>query len=292
MKKVIAFGNCQAGQIKEILSSLLPNTEFQIRYLSNNARTGNKKSNQQIIASISNCDVLIYQPLSSAHGDISEENIIKTLKQDCVAVSFPYIFNSGMYSLCHAPKASTHKYGNIFGEEIIHNLILSGKSERQIIQAYRKNEIDFNLKKRFVDSLGIMRRKEMTTNIKLTEFIENNYKNQKLFVTHNHLTGFLLQEIIRQIDLITPLPLGQKAIESIPITDMKATCCPITPHDVRVHGYQFPPDKDWLKKGEFLVKLIYDYFFIERDIIPTSYQFQLRSLRRKVLALLKDQLIY
>ncbi|MDJ0509062.1 MAG: WcbI family polysaccharide biosynthesis putative acetyltransferase [Crocosphaera sp.] len=194
MTKVITFGNCQAGQIRKILSSLLPQKEFKVHYFSNNARTGNKQPNQTILESIRKCDILIYQPLSSVHEDISEENIRKILKEDCIAVSFPYIVNTGMYSLCHAPMAKDHKYGKIIGEDIIHDLILSGKSDKQILKAYKNNEIDFNLKRRFVDSLGIMRRKEMTTHIKLTEFIENNYKTHKLFVTHNHLTSFFCKK--------------------------------------------------------------------------------------------------
>ena len=63
---------------------------------------------------------------------------------------------------------------------------------------------------------------------------------------------------------------------------MRETSCPITPHDVEVHGYQSTADEDWFKKGEFLVKLIYDYFCIEQDIMPNDYQSQMRLLRRKV----------
>lgn len=263
-KKIVIFGNCQAGKLKELLSALLPASEFDISNFSNNTRTGNLKSNQEILSAIGDCEILIYQPLSNLHGELSEKNLKKTIKINCVPISFSYVFNNGAYSLCHAPLNNKHSYGFIFGEEVIIDLLKSGKSKEEIIQDYREGEINFNLIKRFNKCLIEMKKRELSTNIKLAEFIEDNYQKEKLFITHNHPSNIIFYEIIRQIMTLVSLPIDQCEIQKSTIPDLRETNCPITPHDINIHGYEFNADKDWFIKGASLIELIIDNYFVEQ----------------------------
>lgn len=255
--KIVLFGNCQAGHLRGLLSTTMVASNINISYFSNNARTGNRKPDCEIVAAISDCDVLIYQALSSAHGQLSDENIKKTISQDCISISFPYIFNSGISSLCHAPMAGTKSHGHVFGEEIIINQIESGKSKERIIHDYKIGDIDFNVLSRFNESISQMKQRELSTDIKLTEFILQNYKNEKLFLTHNHPANILFYEMIRQIYAILALPLMNSDLMNIlSAPSLKQTNCPISPYDVEAHGYKFGNDEDWMVKGVSLIELI------------------------------------
>ncbi len=257
-KKIVAFGNCQAAQLAKLLLELLPPLRFSVYYLSNNKRTGNLRQEHEILSTIGECDILIYQPLGLHHGELCEENLKKITRSDCILISFPYIFNSGVYSLCHAPLVDKHHYGLVYGEDIIIDILNTGKSKEEIICDYKNGMIDFNLIERFNKCLSEMRKRESSTEIKLSEFILSNYQKKKLFVTHNHPSNLIFFEIIRQITDIASLPIGRSHICESKTPDLHETICPVTTHDIKVHGYQFDADSDWFIKGESLLQLIID----------------------------------
>lgn len=265
MKKIVLFGNCQSEQLFRLLSVLLSPSGYELQNFSNNARTGNKLPSEEILSAIRTSDYLIYQPLSKKHGELSEENILAIIKDSCRAISYPYIFNSGVYSLCHAPRANTHGYGMIYGEEVIISLVEGGKSREEIITAYKNETIDFDLEKRFRDSLGEMGQRESQMDIHLTEFIEKHYQEHKLFITHNHPSNLLLFEILKQISAIAPLPIDTNDFQRIIIPDLVETNCPITPYDIKTHGYKFNPHTNWKKKGIKLINLIIDSYYFELE---------------------------
>lgn len=264
-KKIIIFGNCQASQVERILSASLPASEFEISFFANNTRTGERRSNSEVIAAIRDCDVLIYQPLSRAHAELSDDTIRKMTKPNCVSISFPYIFNSGICSLCHAPQSGTRNYGLIFGEEIILGQMKAGKTKEEVLHDYRSGTIDFHVVSRFSESLAKMKDREVSTDIKLTGFIEQNYKQKKLFLTHNHPSNIVLREIIRHVADIATLPVMNTVFINVSnFPDLPQTDCPISPYDVQAHGYTFHEDEDWMVKGARLIELIAESYLAER----------------------------
>ncbi len=48
------------------------------------------------------------------------------------------------------------------------------------------------------------------------------------------------------------------------------TNCPVTPYDIKAHGYEFSADEDWAEKGISLIELIIDHWLIERGEAPAS----------------------
>ena len=152
-----------------------------MKALSNNARTGNFKSKDEILHKLERADVVIYQPLGEKHGSLSERNLKRITGSDATLVSFPYLFNSGMYSLGHAPLATNNEYGFIYGEEIIKRL-LQEHSLEDVLDLYRKGLIDFKLKSRFNFCMSELSRRESYTDIKVTDFIRANYQSRKLLL--------------------------------------------------------------------------------------------------------------
>ena len=254
---IIVFGNCQAGAIAEILKAGLPDSGYHVEALSNNARTGGMKSADEIISVIEKCDILIFQPLGENHGRLSEQNIRCKAANLDLLISYPYMFNSGMYSLSHAAKARDHDYGLIYGEEIIFDL-LEKQDLSSILKNYEQGRIDFRLEKRFQHCINGLRGRESSTDIKLSDFIFDKYKSEKLFLSHNHPATQLLQEVCRQIKEISGLPLSLDWIDvkNENIGRLPETNTPISPYDVEVHGYAFDFHENWFEKGKQLIELI------------------------------------
>ncbi len=255
---IVIFGNCQAWQIKKIMSKLLPRNSFYVENYRNNSRTEKMKSNAEILSAISNADIFIYQPLAKHHGELSEESILNVLKKSCKSLSFPYIFNSGVYSLCLAPQSKIKSYGKIYGEESIIELVNHQNSKQEILTKYKEGSIDFGLVDRFNYCLEEMKKRENSTTIKLSSFILDQYKCQKLFSTHNHPTNNLFNELFRQVKEVLDIPLDLKAIGNI--SELPETICPISPYDIEIHGYKFEHDENWYLQGKELIEKIIDEY--------------------------------
>ncbi len=261
--KIIIFGNCQGGQIARLLSQLLPPERFSVNFLSNNTRTGQLRTNEEILFTIGGCDLLIYQPLGDHHGLLGDENIRQVSQSNCLHISFPYIFNSGAFSLCHAPMIPKHRYGFIFGEEIIVALLNKGRNKEELSYAYEKGIIDFRLIERFDKCMNELKKRESSTDIKISDYILKNYKKERLFITHNHPSNLVLNKIIEQIAQIASLPITVSQIAKLNVPDLKETNCPVTPHEIKVLGYQFGKHHEWLIKGQALLDMIIDNYNIE-----------------------------
>lgn len=255
MKKIVCLGNCQFGQLHYLLSNLLSRNEYETSYFSNNARSGNLQEIRLILKAIREADFLIYQPLGRDHGELSQKNIQQGVKSTCRCIAMEYAFNSGVYSLCHAPFRTDHGYGRIFGEECVLELARE-KTGDAILEDYKNGVIDFKLHARFDECALQMEEREARSraDILLADFIRNNYRHEKLFHTHNHPTNALFAEILRQLIRLTSLPVRLSGLKKLKELDVIRS--PVSPYDVTVHGYAFGSSSDWLEKGKKLVSLI------------------------------------
>ncbi|MGC1244908.1 MAG: WcbI family polysaccharide biosynthesis putative acetyltransferase [Spirulinaceae cyanobacterium] len=260
--KVVIFGNCQGEALHKFFSLCLSPLKFDIKFYSNNVRTGEMKEKEAILRAIGNSHILIYQPLGTHHNEFSEYSLRKIVSNRTTLVSFPYFFNSGVYSLLYAPMAKSYQYGRIFGEEIIEDLLQKNSLE-QVIALYQKNEIDFALENRFSSSLLEMRKRDKFTDIKLTDYIAKNYKSKKLFLNHNHPTTAVFLEILSQLENLLGIHLSYNQINTNKqnLANLSDTNSPISPYDVMTHKYEFEFHSDWFLKGKQLISLIAERTF-------------------------------
>jgi len=243
-KKIVCFGNCQANHIAKLLRLYLDYSEYTIEYYINYGPSYNLDVTER---GISDADILIYQPLNKNHGKLSSENIVNCVKKDCTLVTFPYIYNNGVYSLEYNGKRFT-------GKESILALLEKNKTKSEILSLYLNGEIDFDLENRFRKSLNIM--KERVTDIKLIEYIENNYSKYKLFSSCAHPTGKIYDEILIQLNEL--LFLKMKLNKELSLTDQQSMLAPISPYDVITHKYTFNyrQDTQWDIQGIIIIELI------------------------------------
>jgi tetratricopeptide (TPR) repeat protein len=291
MLRIVVFGNCQAKSIRQFLELSLPASEFEIVNYKNNPRTSEMKSEAEILEGIRQADLLIYQPLDAHHGNLSEANIRNNVvSSHTKLISFPYIFNSGIYSLVHSPNSPGKSYGKIYGEDIIIDL-LQKYDVNTILELYQDGQINFDLKNRFDKCLTELAKRESTTDIKLAGFIDTNYRQHKLFLTSNHPTTIVFIEICRQIKELTNLPIDLNLFDlnNDNIANLVITKTPISPYDIKTHGYQFNYEENWLDIGRDLITKIANYYSnhqSSREIssidrpLPKEFRIKIRQARQ------------
>lgn len=259
LKRIVAFGNCQADALASFLRRALPATRYSVSFYSNNSRTGNLRPEQEILGVVREADLLVFQPLDDQHGALSEARIRATVRSADAAVSFPYLFNSGICSLAHAPQALNHSYGFVFGEETIIGRLEQEASVRRIIDEYVEGLLDFSLRERFESCLVELERREKSTAIVLSGHIRRNYRHRRQFLTHNHPTTDLLVELCEQVRALTDLPIDLGALRRIEgenAAGLPFEEAPVSPHDAAILGYEFGHDPDWIERGADLIRQV------------------------------------
>ena len=83
-----------------------------------------------------------------------------------------------------------------------------------------------------------MARREETTDLALTPYILEHYQRERLFLTHNHPTTFLLIEVCTQLRDVAGLPIDVdrlRASERKNVADLAydSVDCRISPHDLK-----------------------------------------------------------
>jgi len=259
LQRIVTFGNCQAEALASFLRRVLPATSYSISFYSNNSRTGDLRPEQEILGAVREADVVVYQPLDDIHGALSEASVRATVRSADAAVSFVYLFNSGICSLIHVPQALDHPYGFIFGEETIIDRLDQGASAETVIDEYVEGSLDFGVSERFESCLAELERREQSTKIKLAGFIHSNYRQRRQFLTHNHPSTDLLVELCVKLRALTDLPIDLAALLRIQgenAAGLPFDEAPVSPHDASTLGYEFGHDPDWVERGTGLIRRI------------------------------------
>ena len=194
---IVFYTNCQWRGIKPYLEKVYPEANFCI--LENYEIINEKrKINYEILKK---ADIFIFQHIGKQHGlystnkDISG-NILSYLREECVKISFPYIYNNSFWILIPPSHGddfigevgNMNKYINI---EPIKNLKKKGVSLADTLKLYKEGKIDFDFENRFNKSLEILKEKEKICDITVSDFIKENYKKHILFFTYNQTSNFL-----------------------------------------------------------------------------------------------------
>ena len=190
-QKALFIGNCQNQGIIHYLSysQEFMNT-FEVKSYANWQLIENQS--EIPMKDIQEADLFVCQPLRPVHGCYSTDPSVKGsigyyVKDDCIKLSYPYIFSSAMWPIVQAGQNQNRWFGN----EIIDELLLHGMNSNDILNSYYQNEIDWKYKQRFEKSLGILKEKETITNLKISDFIENNYRDKLLFLIPHHPTSII-----------------------------------------------------------------------------------------------------
>jgi hypothetical protein len=200
MKKLILYGNSQIIiGIKSYLDFL---NIFDIITLSSfNIIYDKVILNYNIF---NDCDIFIYQPVSDRVGDYSSNNLLKFCNKDCIKICIPFIYIDSFFQMILKNNYHGLDGGNFKNNSTIinQNIILDLKklySNDEIINLYNSNKIDFKFNERFTENINRMKEKEKISNIKIVDFILDNFKKHKLMSVHVHPTKIIFDYIAEQI---------------------------------------------------------------------------------------------
>ena len=259
-KICLIYANCQGDAVKIFLrKSRSFVRSYKIVSLVNYVVLTEKTELEKKI--FSNAELFIYQPLADRHGIYSTNEILKLLPPTCIKLSFAYIYNDGLWPLFIEDKV-------IKGEDIIVKLIQNGVSLPQIILRLYKGNIDFRLKERFQKSLNILSSKEQKTDIKTAEYILQNIRKRRLFLTQNHHTSEIYIHVANQILTrlnYSPLPSPNSySVNEANLPD----CWPQSPYETNSLKFQYTTDwksfhkirrkSNWLRFHLKIISQIYN----------------------------------
>lgn len=194
MKTCILFGNCQCSGINKFLEQSNFYEIYEIHQYQNWELIYNNEMSIQP-HHLKAADLIIYQPLSDVYNCYSTnkkspQSFFNMLKEECNIISFPRLHNNAIFPIFRKHAQKNIIYGN-FSNNI--------NSLDELIYLYNNNLIDYQFENRMNNNYIISKKKEEDTDVKIIDFIYKNITKQKLFLTHDHPTSFIFNEITNQI---------------------------------------------------------------------------------------------
>ncbi|HCG8183298.1 TPA: hypothetical protein NJ811_001665 [Vibrio parahaemolyticus] len=236
MKRITIYSNCQGMIIAKLLESELSLLEWDIVAIYNNSVSGKVLKESEVDMLLASSDVIIYQPLGS--NNLFDECRINSYPKP-LKISFPYIYNSGYQSLV---EKST---GRFFEEEKFYSFMFS-KGIEESLRALSDGSFPFSIKERFKSSLDELVNREKNCTISVSEFIVNNMDNIPLFISKNHPTYPVYENVTKQIlDILQPRSILNK--KALTFGALKPDFYAVTPYDCLELGYNYGYSNDWFE---------------------------------------------
>lgn len=202
-KMAIAYGNCHMQAVRECLEHKKAFVQEYGFYPFPTIQTMNMLDNYMDV--LKHCEMFIHQSIRKENKfgeEYSSESIMKYLSGKCQIISIPNLY--GMPKWCF-PQQKLDKERGIAGrwyftagEDVnIEKWIKEGKTKEEIKTymvnggVYKKEEI-LNMWEYFQERLF---EREKQWDIKISDYIFDNYKTQKLFYDRLHISDILVGEI-------------------------------------------------------------------------------------------------
>ncbi|NGX54106.1 MAG: hypothetical protein K1000chlam4_00829 [Chlamydiae bacterium] len=237
MKKCLVYANCQGDALAHWLNkNSLFSSEYVIDKISNYEHIFDQKKIPKNL--FRRADLCIYQPIGNSHGIYATSNLLRLLKPSCKTISFPYIYNDGLWPI--------YKNGDkIVNQEPIVELIQQGCSLLEIMTKFISRNINFKLKERFENSLNELRKREQETDLKGAQYILDNYQHKKLFLTCNHPATNLIIHYMNQVLKQLNLPMMQNSEQFHPNDAGLPGCYPSSPYGRKELNIFYKEESDW-----------------------------------------------
>jgi len=249
MKQCIAFGNCQVGVLKLYLSELSPFFEEYEFHAYANWELIQNNTMAIPIHKLKEADLVIYQPLGDEHGCYSTnkkspDSFFNLLKPSCQTISFPRIHNNALWPVFLKHSQRGDMYGTIKN---------SVNSVDELIHLYHANRLDYDFLNRLNRNYTIGKEKEEETDVKIVDFIYDNLRTHKMFLTHDHPTSIVFNNIANQICDILDIPYDYKKgltfdenIWGLPdsVYKHKNNQYPISRYSINSLGLQYKTEED------------------------------------------------
>ena len=192
---VFIFSNCQGHMINLLTKLPIFSHYFEFIVLPNYVEMDPNYLNNNIKELIDKTDIFIYQTIRQSGIGSQLNFILDNMKPEVFKISMYYIHCNWywLFGICiKEPLESLdiYKDKNITERNDIFNIL---------------NEHNFKLNERMEESFRIAQEKESQTDIKINQFIQDNYKKKRLFFMRNHMSKpciiHLCNEVLRLLKI-------------------------------------------------------------------------------------------
>jgi hypothetical protein len=221
----LIHANCQGDSLHALLAATPAFARcFEIRKYTNYLKESIPQQD------FDRCRVFLYQHLGEKWNDLASDTLLARLHPIACRIKIPNLLFTGYWPLW--TNASTMNYG----DTLLDLLVSRGYSESEVLHVYLRGRLaeKYNLNALLDCGLLRERQKEQGAVIGLTDFIEENWRAQQLFLTPNHPDATLLLAVADAV--LASLGLGRVPLapRSNFVPDYPAFELPIHPQ-VGVH---------------------------------------------------------
>lgn len=205
-KIVIFYGNCHTESIIKFLRN---NNEFTKEYEIYDIPQIQNIKNKLFFSSIifKKCDLFIHQSIreNNRYGsDFSSKNIIRKLKKECNIISMPNIYQLPKFffpQYYNSEEIRFKKSTYFFRDRIIDDLYFKGGNINQIYEKYMDKNL-YNKEKldnEYHNFIKKVKSREKDWDIKVSDFIIENFNKKNLFYDPNHPTTTFFKHVYLEI---------------------------------------------------------------------------------------------
>ena len=236
-KTCLIHANCQGEPLEELLKlSHSFSEEYETRHFTNYLR---EPIPDELIT---DCDLFLYQYVGENWGELSSENLCSKLAPTARSIAFPSMFFKSYWPLW--TNVPGFDYPDIFLESLLEREL----TESQILHLYLNSKLSriYDFEELTLESKRHERNKETHTDIKYVDFIEENFRQRRLFNTVNHPRRELMVHTANSIlDQLEMNPLCADAVKMQPDTFPEFEL-PIHPQVAEHFGLDFAgPEKKY-----------------------------------------------
>ncbi len=238
-KNILIYSNCQGKPIMVLLKRCFPHNK--IEHIPAHTYIKEKKILPGDL--FRNCDIFIYQPIDEKYGQYSTDFILKNyVNEKAEKVSFPYIYFQGYFpSFAKNTDNGSAPFQNMICRKMA-AISQTGKSAKEICDALSAEDL-FSRQKiedTVEHTIKLLKEKERKTDIKISGFIEKNFRRTDLFSTPKHPTEYVMTDCVNQI--LMKLGAEDKIIENNSTKTFRclsACALPIYPSVKKILGLNF-----------------------------------------------------
>lgn len=297
-KKIcILYGNCHMSAIRDVLQSV---PEFIDSYTIFPVKAIQEVKSPAYFQSeaFHTCDVFIHQSiqLNNRYGkEYASENIIKQLSYGCQVISVPNLY--------HLPVCFFPQYINkeefmwqgstiFFRDALLDFAYNRGYRLQEALELYRGKKRPqevwrlLDLDEMFESFVRKVRLREEDWNIKIVDFILENYQSQQLFFDPNHPTPVLIKQISKGILHYLNIRFEEDYLDSLDVLRLDAYEMPIC-SAVKEHFHMAFDQEIMRLTGKKVMQIPMDISKYIKEYWAMEWQNQELSLVKRALSYLR-----
>lgn len=241
-----------------------------------------------------NCDVFLHQSIrrQNRYGEkYASEYVIKKLKTDCKVIAIPNVYHLPM---CFFPQYMEKKEFKLytqrtifFRDGLIDEIFSRGGNIGQIYKKYLDEHLysDEELQEKFDLFIDKVKMREKDWDIKVCDFILENYQKHQLFYDPNHPTVYFFKYIVKECLKLLSIEYDENGIdklEAIPFESYEMPICAC----VKSYFNMTYPDKILRKYGIKLKNEPMDLKSYIKQYIAYEWQNEELSKMKRIKSLL------